>query len=264
MRLKLTLQKTGVSKHLPFNYQYPLSSAIYKIISFADKQYASFLHNNGYGEKSFKFFTFSDLRTPFRIQDNYMILTDDIAELVLCFHIPVAAENFVRGLFINQKMEIADKQHKVAFDVREVMIIPTEIQSNTEKEIHVTLEPLSPLVTGRKNDRGYYDYRSPSDEDYADCIRYNLIEKYKTVFNGNSKDISELSDKVKIEVKHLAHPPQERRPVIKAGTPEETKLRGYTKFHLQIIAPAELIELALNAGLGLYNAQGMGCVGVVY
>ncbi|MEJ7683839.1 MAG: CRISPR-associated endoribonuclease Cas6 [Segetibacter sp.] len=58
------------------------------------------------------------------------------------------------------------------------------------------------------------------------------------------------------------YPPQSRLVTIKAGTNAETKIRGYTKFRLEVIAPDEMIELALGAGLGLYNAQGMGCVEV--
>ncbi|MBD0280088.1 MAG: CRISPR-associated endoribonuclease Cas6, partial [Flavisolibacter sp.] len=65
MRLKLTLHTNEKGALLPFNYQYPLSAAIYKIIQTADHEFAAFLHDQGYGEghKSFKLFTFSDLRT---------------------------------------------------------------------------------------------------------------------------------------------------------------------------------------------------------
>lgn len=67
MRFKLTLQTLHKPALLPFNYQYPLSSAIYKIIRSADKDFAAFLYNKGYGEgyKSFKLFTFSDIKTSF-------------------------------------------------------------------------------------------------------------------------------------------------------------------------------------------------------
>ncbi len=66
MRFIVRLQTTR-SSLIPFNYQYPLSSAIYKIIQRADAGFAAFLHDTGYGEgyKSFKLFTFSDVRTPF-------------------------------------------------------------------------------------------------------------------------------------------------------------------------------------------------------
>ena len=57
----LNINKKGV---LPINYQYPLSAAIYRIISKGDKEYANLLHEKGYG-KGFKLFTFSQLNVPF-------------------------------------------------------------------------------------------------------------------------------------------------------------------------------------------------------
>jgi CRISPR-associated endoribonuclease Cas6 len=68
---------------------------------------------------------------------------------------------------------------------------------------------------------------------------------------------------VSIKVLFFPHPPQQRLITIKGGTEAETKIRGYTKFRLRVSAPVEMLEVALGAGLGLYNAQGMGCVGVV-
>jgi CRISPR/Cas system endoribonuclease Cas6 (RAMP superfamily) len=44
MRFKLLLH-TSKGSLLPFNYQYPLSAAIYKIIQRADREFALFLHD---------------------------------------------------------------------------------------------------------------------------------------------------------------------------------------------------------------------------
>ena len=59
MKFKLVLRQKRGNK-IPFNYQYPLSSAIYKFIKQADQEYAEQLHQKGFG-KGFKLFTFSDL-----------------------------------------------------------------------------------------------------------------------------------------------------------------------------------------------------------
>ncbi|MGI8636923.1 MAG: hypothetical protein ACR2KZ_16135, partial [Segetibacter sp.] len=90
MRLKLTLQTLQRPALLPFNYQYPLSSAIYKIIQSADAVFAAFLHDKGYGEgnKNFKLFTFSDIKTPFVKSGDRMLLQTSEAELIVCFYIP--------------------------------------------------------------------------------------------------------------------------------------------------------------------------------
>ncbi|HEX8356165.1 MAG TPA: CRISPR-associated endoribonuclease Cas6 [Segetibacter sp.] len=258
MRFKLTLQALHKPALLPFNYQYPLSSAIYKIIQSADQQFASFLHNRGYGEghKSFKLFTFSDIRTPFSKNGDRMVLQSDFAELIVCFYISQAAENFIKGLFINQQIQIADHTSKTTFQI---------IQVESQPSTHISggvqiLQPVSPLVVGRKNERGHYDYRSPQDEDFVECLVYNWLEKLAATHKPEEAALHDLRQNLVINVRLFSYPPQSRLITIKGGTDAETKIRGYTKFRLQVTAPDEMIELALGAGLGLYNAQGMGCV----
>lgn len=261
MRLKLSLHTKQYSL-LPFNYQYPLSSAIYKIIQSADAEFAAFLHNTGYGQghKSFKLFTFSDIKTPFSKNGDRMQLQTGEAELIVCFYMPQAAENFIKGLFLNQQLQIADHKSKTTFFISQVESLPMAYNSSIQKQI---LQPLSPLVVGKKNNRGYYDYRSPQDEDFEDCLLHNWMEKYAATNSANEGALQKLKQKIAINVRLFPHPPQQRLITIKGGTDAETKIRGYTKFRLEITAPEEMLELALGAGLGLHNAQGMGCVGVV-
>ncbi|MDQ3681521.1 MAG: hypothetical protein M3352_00435 [Bacteroidota bacterium] len=113
---------------------------------------------------------------------------------------------------------------------------------------------------GRKNERGHYDYRSPQDEDFTQCLVYNWLEKWTAV---HGKEVWKDQSALSMLVKFYSHPPQQRLITIKSGTAAQTKIRGYTKFQLQVQAPKELLEMAMGAGLGLHNAQGMGCVGVV-
>lgn len=244
---------------LPFNYQYPLSAAIYKIIQTADAAFASFLHNTGYGGKgkSFKLFTFSDIKTPFQPQGDRMQLVTGEAELTVCFYMPAAAGNFIKGLFINQQLEIADQKSKATFSIHHIESMP-EINVGSDT---VLLQPLSPLVAGRKNERGHYDYRSPEDADFGECLCHNWIEKCAAI--GLPVAAGYEDPQIGIKVLLFQHPPQQRLITIKGGTAAETKIRGYTKFRLEVKAPKEVLEVALGAGLGLHNAQGMGCVGVV-
>lgn len=243
---------------LPFNYQYPLSAAIYKIIQWADADFAAFLHDTGYvdGHKSFKLFTFSDIRTPFVRQGDRMQLSTGEAELTICFYLPKTAEIFIKGLFLHQQIEIVDKVTKTVFQIIGV----ESLHSAISQDGHVVLQPLSPLVVGRKNDRGHYDYCSPEDDDFGQCLYYNWMEKCAAVKLPVA--VGDEEPKVSIEVLFFNHPPQQRLITIKAGKEAETKIRGYTKFRLAVTAPVEMLEVALGAGLGLHNAQGMGCVGV--
>lgn len=258
MRFKLTL-RTTTHALIPFNYQYPLSAAIYRIIQRADAAFAAFLHNTGYGEghKSFKLFTFSDLHTPFIPRGDRMQLTSGEAGLTVCFYLPQAAEHFIRGLFMHQQLEIADRASKTVFDIVAVEGLHTPVPATSR----VMLQPLSPLVAGRKNERGHYDYRHPQDADFTECLVYNWIEKAIAaripVIAGDD------NPEIKIDVLFNDRAPKQRLITIKAGTDAETRIRGYTQFRLAVTASSEMLELALGAGLGLYNAMGCGCVEII-
>lgn len=265
MRLLLTLHSNERKPIIPINYQYPLSAAIYKIIYRADADYATFLHNTGYSKecsgKQFKFFTFSDIRAPFAPPFNdRLYLKSQEMKITICFHVPLAAENFVKGLFMHQQLDIADRNSRASFTISQVEVLDTGLTTDKNS---LMLRPLSPIVVGKKNDKGHYDYRNPLEEDYIDCLLFNWIEKYQAAYPQVQESPEELYKQISMAIQPLNNPPQERKPIIKAGTAAASKLRGYTRFHLQVTASHDMIELALNAGLGLYNAQGMGCVEVV-
>lgn len=259
----LTLNTSDNNPVLPVNYQYPLSAVIYKIIERADAQYAQFLHGQGYGaeHKRFKLFTFSDLKIPFTIRQDRLLLTGREAKLIICFHIPEAMENFVKGLFAHQQLEIADIKSRVQFTVSQVEMLPVlnGMYSNDE-EVTVQLQPLSPVVAGIKNSKGHYDYLSPEDPAFKKAIVYNWKEKYAALYGQAAAE--NVFSKLQIEVTQ-AHNTRSRLITIKANTEQQTRIRGFTHFKLNVQAPKLAIELAMGAGLGLYNSQGMGCVGVV-
>ncbi|OQP59774.1 CRISPR-associated endoribonuclease Cas6 [Niastella populi] len=262
MRLQLSLTPCAGNSLLPVNYQYPLSAVIYRIIQQADEKYAAFLHDRGYrldNGKSFKLFSFSDLRVPFRIQGDRLHINGSPASLTISFHIDEAAANFIRGLFINQQFDIADKISRAQFSVTQVQLLPDFFTSLQIAEPEVVLQPLSPLVVGRKNSKGNYDYLSPADADFSDRLILNLLEKYKAAYN-NHDDLESLKEKMSVQVISPRQDIKSRLITIKAFTPEQTQIRGFTRFRMKVKAPKPLLELAMNAGLGLYNAQGMGCV----
>ena len=260
MRFILTLQNRHPKKNIiTLNYQYPLSAAIYKIIRRADETYATFLHNQGYqyGSRTFKFFTFSDFRTPFDITGDRMVMRTDTASLTICFHIPDAAENFIRGLFMDQQIEIADSRSKASFIVKQVIAEKLPADSLIGA---VFLQPISPIVVGRKNERGNYDYISPDEAAFAELVADNLLAKYAADTEIDEQELKRLKNIVQAKPVFFSKPPRGRLLTIKEGTNAETKVRGYDKFRLRIEAPIPVIEMALNAGIGMHNAMGMGCV----
>lgn len=266
MRFQLTLVPETASSLMPINYQYPLSAVIYKLIQQADESYASFLHNNGYRlptGKSFKLFTFSDLRVPFQIKGDRLQLSDAPASLIIGFHMEEAATHFIRGLFINQQIEIADHASRVKFSIQEATLLPDPISRLHNEEPEITLQPLSPLVTGRKNERGNYDFLSPADPDFVKHLKYGWMEKFRSLNSIENIETSDLSENISIQLITPGHQIKSRLISIKANTSAATQVRGFTRFRLKVRAPKLMLELALNAGLGLYNAMGMGCVEAV-
>ncbi|MGN6494795.1 MAG: CRISPR-associated endoribonuclease Cas6 [Agriterribacter sp.] len=263
MRFRLILTRADNANVIPINLQYPLSAVIYKIIAEADSAYATFLHDTGYKQrhslKSFKLFTFSDLKTPFNINGDRLVLLTNKAELVVCFHLPQAAENFIKGLFLHQQFDIADRTSKARFEVQSVEAIPNPLQQYKEQEIiHISLKPLSPVVAGLPNDKGNYDFLSPEVARFADSLVYNWRSKIAACYDDATASAALLM----AAVKPTSRPPKSRLITIKSGTPAETKIKGWTGFELKVTGEKRFVELLLNAGSGVYNSVGMGCVGV--
>lgn len=261
MQLQLQLAFTGRAPLLTFNYPYPLSAAIYKIIQRADEGYAAFLHGEGYrlNGKTFKLFTFSDLRVPFTRNGNFMRLEGTTAELTVCFYLPGAAETFIKGLFMHQQLEVANRETKVRFAVTGVESLFAE----PKKGRPLLLQVLSPVVTGPKDRAGHYTYLPPGHPDFTYWLKHNLLQKYAAVHTVTEEELKALGDSMMLTVQPSKQEPQQRLIRIKEGTAEETKIKGFTRFGLLLDAPAAVAELALGAGMGLYNAMGMGCVGII-
>jgi CRISPR-associated endoribonuclease Cas6 len=262
MKICLTLISSNNNAVLPCSYQYPLSAAIYKIISQADDAYASFLHSTGYKKenslKTFKLFTFSDINTPFKIEGDRINLKTNQAKLTVCFHIPEAAMNFIKGLFINQKIDIADKKSRATFTISQVEVKPlweSSVKTNGLQE--VTLIPASPMVIRISSDEGKYTFLYPDDERFVPALLYHWKEKYSVACGNEAAE----NDFKNISVTIVgAEKAKSRLITVKAGEPEETQVRGFKGFQLHVKAKTEVIELALNAGIGAFGSMGFGCV----
>lgn len=260
MRFLLSLKSSSHGQVIPVNYQYPLSAAFYRIIDKADSAYAKFLHDRGYG-KGFKLFTFSDVRCPFVISDDRLLLKSTDMEIIVCFHLPVAAESFIKGLFLHQQIEIADKKSRATFSIAGVVSLPSGLEHyKSGEDCEVAIRPLSPVVCGLKKNNGYYDYLSPEDPLFSEMIYSNWEEKCKTVFDEDAA--REMMYASFVQPEFYKNPPKSRLVTIKSGTAAESRIRGFNNFKMLLKGKKEAIALLCNAGVGIYNAQGMGCVEV--
>jgi CRISPR-associated endoribonuclease Cas6 len=125
-------------------------------------------------------------------------------------------------------------------------------QFKVEKE-EVELKTLSPVVlysTLLKPDGSKYTcYFQPGELDYARLLNNNLKKKFKA-FYGTEPPEEE------VEVRPLGR--QHMHLVNYKGT----IIKGYSG-RLNLSGPVELLQLAVDCGLGGKNAQGFGCVEVL-
>ena len=258
MRFKIELYRIEGDK-LPINYQYPLSAAIYKILAKGDADYAQFLHESGYG-KGYKFFTFSDLKLKFKLEGDRMQLLEDKLSFYVHFHLPEASRNFVEGLFKSENIVIADKNSKVVFQVQSIISLDNPLKEFSPQELmEVIVKPSSAIVTGVKNERGHYDYLLPDDKEFLPSLIYGWRNKIRDAYDVEIAEQAILS----IELEYYQNPFRTRLVHIKSDSQAATKIRGSLNYKLKLRAERRFIELILNAGLGLYSAQGMGSLEVV-
>ncbi len=260
MRFSLVLERTGKKNFLPFNYQYELSSWIYKVISMADTDFSNFLHGSAFqsGTKSFKLFTFSnlDLR-PFRIhkQHGRIEIIGKHAVLQISFMVDKAAENFIKGLFLNQQFSIGDKISNVDFCVSRIESESAPIF--TERMVYRTLSPMCVSIHGER----HAQYISPSDREYESLLFANLIGKLKSMplLHGN-KSLQAVPEEE--SGFSLLSEPKSRLISIKSFTRDETRVRGY-EFKFELRASPLLQEIGYYSGFGEKNSTGFGCVEIV-
>jgi CRISPR-associated endoribonuclease Cas6 len=267
MRIRLTITplNTGPSV-LPVNYQYPLSAWIYKVISQGNHAFARFLHERGYGSgnKSFRLFTFSMLdftQGRYRVFDDRVQFEGTAITMVVSFLIPAALDHFISGLFKNQQFTIGDRQSRASFLVSGVEVLPQTVIS--QEMSFRTLSPVlvSEQVEGRKNAR----YMVPDEEHFGKMIIGNLVNKLTAVAEADP-DMSAPGAEHNITQNtngfRLLSAPRKKGVIIKADTPQQTKIIGYL-FDFEITAAITLIQVGYHAGFGEKNSLGFGCCEVL-
>ncbi len=254
MRLNLVL-KLIKGKDLPCNYMYELSSCLYKVLNEGDAAFTDWLHDQGYckGKKAFKLFTFSNFYIPcFRIEEDRLRILSDTVRLVVSFYPIEAIDAFVIGLFRNRRIEIGDRKSRVAFEVSTIERMP-----EPEFSPRMMFKTLSPVfIEEQFPDSRHSVHLQPDDPKFAELLHLNLLDKYRA-FYGQEPDPSWPVTRL-----HLLSMPKAKTITLKAGTPQETRMKGYL-FQFELEGQPELLHLGYDGGFGRLNSQGFGCVEVV-
>ncbi|MDR0798642.1 MAG: CRISPR-associated endoribonuclease Cas6 [Dysgonamonadaceae bacterium] len=255
MRFNITLQvdRRAFGNYLPLNYQYELSSFIYRAIAQADSEYAGWLHQNGFrlNNRPFKLFTFSNLIIPQyfidKVKGRIRIDSDRIYWQV-SFLPEASTEKFVFGLFSEQVLQIGDKKSVVQFKIERIEALPSPVF-----EPEMTFRTLSPVcIPLRKESERYATYLSPDQPEAAGIVLNNLLNKYQTFYGKPYEGALDFAFEV-------TNRPKAKLIAIKVGTPEASNIRGYM-FDFRMRAPGELMRVAYEAGVGMYGSQGFGMV----
>jgi CRISPR-associated endoribonuclease Cas6 len=259
MRLQIEFEINKPKQLLTFNYQYPLSSWIYGIISKGNEVFAEFLHEKGYKTdtgKQFKLFTFSGLRFPGKTTKQspnfpgYLEVNSRKAYLDVSFFLPEQLEPFVSGLFKQQAAFIGDKNHGLQMQVRNIEMIKEPI---FEADKTYFCKTKTAVVMGElKEDSKHEQYIPPLSPNYNQLIINNIIDKCRSVgININNVKTEDIIFEVsKLKAKTTLQ-------TIKANTDQETKVKGYN-YEFKLKASPEILKLIYATGIGSMNSLGFG------
>lgn len=259
MRFRLTMDvDKGSGNVLPVNYQYELSSWIYRVLNSGNRTFTGWLHERGFNVsgKAFRLFTFSGITVPkYRIDEDRLAILEGPLSMIISF-VPVSSmKYFIRGLFKDQQMKLGDRKSSVLLNVHSVEQLP--VQEFDESHRFRCLSPIVISHRQREKDK-YARYLGPEDEGYGSFVAGNLMEKYHAYDNGMSRE-DRITDDLVFKSESKA---RSKLIAIKQGTPQETKIRGFL-YDFTVMGPPELIRLGYYAGFGEKNSLGFGCVDVM-
>lgn len=258
MRFKLTLDRADHQRFIPINYQYELSSAIYRVIERGSKDFSTFLHEVGYrlGNRPFRLFTFSRVfldKQRVHVNQGRIEHLGVKAVLYVSFLIDQAAEEFIKGLFLGQQFFLGDQISGVNYEVSKIeAATPVHFQRNMHYRC------LSPILIKEKRAGGGENYLDPSHPRYGELVVQNLISKWaaQAMAGVEQRGVSFQDLDYQFELIGKVY---KNGVVIKQMTPQESKLIGYS-FEFILDAPEELHEIGYFSGFGHLNSQGFGCV----
>lgn len=259
MRFKLTLKQNKENQLIPFNYQYYISCFIYKTLQRANSDFANWLHNEAYssGYKKFKLFTFSRLNIPeFESEGNYLKIVSPYVYLIITMLTDEIAENIVLGLFQNQQMSIYNGDELAIFKIKFIERLPDPQFTET-----MHFKTLSPVLIKKKekiNGEEKIVFLKPDDEDYFQYLKTNLEEKYITYAQKKDTKITEKS----LDSFKLLNHYKPSLITIKEGNEKEIKLKAYN-MTFELTGSPELMRIGYEAGFGVNNSLGLGCVKVL-
>ncbi len=253
MRLKIILVPEKNFFSLPINYQYQMSSSVYKIFHRGSESIAEWLHNYGFQDdkgRKLKLFNFSYLNFQNYELEGKMIIVNGDANFY--FSAPVETnlvKVFVAGVLKKAQFELCFDENNVKFFISSIEIQENEIIENKIK--YKTISPVSVSIQQIEDNKKKIKYLTPGDEIFSAQIEKNLLKKYKLIKGENYTEYL----KVKIAENFV----KSKLISIKEGKNGGIKVKGYM-CNLLIEATPEMQKVAYYCGIGEKNSLGFGMI----
>lgn len=255
MRIKLTFKQLKPRQLIPSDYQYAITSFIYRTLERSDPEYSQWLHSNGFTDssKKFKFFNFSDFFVPersFKVPGKMEIISNE-------FYLNVSMlsnkgmENLITGMFNEGRMRIFDSTTEADFDVKYIEMVP---EPDFKEVMRYRLK--TPAVFSKKviyNGKESAHFFIPSENEFVFYFLKNISEKYK-VLNARTNGLHDIDCDMKIISQFKKH--------LRCFQPKGSavqKIIGY-KYDFELKAPPDVQRMIWMSGVGAKNSLGFGFV----
>lgn len=243
--MQYTIKFNCDNLQLPIHYNHVLQGFIYKNIF--DDDFREFLHEKGFemDGKRFKLFTFSQLYGDYIFdKENRTITFIDSVELTVSSVVDDFNNEFLKSCLYNKELELNNQPIEVT------EIIMNENTARTNKAVIKTLSPITVYSTVLLNGRKRTIYYFPEDSLFQKYIKDNLIRKARMIYNKSFEnarfDIKPVEGKVSKNILYF-------KDFVVKGTSGIFEIQG----------DEQLVNIALNCGLGSKNSQGFGCIKLV-
>ncbi|MCR6544724.1 CRISPR-associated endoribonuclease Cas6 [Dehalobacterium formicoaceticum] len=226
---------------LPIHYNQLIQAALYNSI---DQELASFLHNKGYrdGTRTFKMFCFSLIQGAYQMDRIKKTIAFE-GEIKLTVSSPL--QDFCQSL-----VNVLLSKGVMRIGARELAIDRINVRQYEVQQNKVMVRTLSPVVLYstllRADGKKYTVYFQPGETDYTRLFNENLRKKYRALYAAEGPE-------GEVEIKPVGI---QRMKIVSF---KNTVIKGYAG-KLLLMGANELLQLAVDGGIGSKNSQGFGCV----
>lgn len=229
---------------VPVHYGTLLQGLIYRQMQ--NPALRCYLHEHGFAleKRRFKLFTFSRLMgraVRFDRSAGRLVLTPPL-RLIICSPVPFILQELGTGILREGRVRLGD----ALLDVQEMATASPRVNSSS-----IRVRMLSPVVmystAKSENGRSYTYYYSPFEPRFVELIGANLAKKHLLIYGRRAEAGGFNIRPAKVGEKDL-----------KITRYKDTIIKGWMgEYHLS--GDPELLQVALDAGLGAKNSQGYGC-----